>query len=294
MRTTDLDIDRVYLHQITREANYGIIDNHFHCYYELFLVRQGKCRFFIDNVRYDLGPGDFLIIPPKVLHFNRYLAQTLRTNIYFRSCDVTENSQLFCPDLEDKFLTPRVIHIPSKYQSQILSVVDAMLKEENIDDENTAAMQTLLLKEFFLYCRRYCSIKDSSVSLSVAGAEDIFQVVQHINDHYYQPLSLEDLAEVASLSPSYLSKKFYQTMGMGIKKYQTQVRLKHASLELLSTQHSITEIAINCGFSDGNYFKDAFKKNYDISPRAFRKAHAAEYTKEQPILNDKYWEAHAF
>ena len=43
-----------------------------------------------------------------------------------------------------------------------------------------------------------------------------------------------------------------------------------AALELLSTQDSITEIALRNGFSDSNYFKDAFKKMYGVSPRAYR------------------------
>ena len=57
---------------------------------------------------------------------------------------------------------------------------------------------------------------------------------------------------------------------MGMKEYLSYVRLEHASQELRSTDHSVTEVAINCGFSDSNYFKDAFKKMYGISPRAYR------------------------
>jgi AraC-like DNA-binding protein len=40
---------------------------------------------------------------------------------------------------------------------------------------------------------------------------------------------------------------------------------------LLSSDLSITEIALQCGFSDSNYFKDAFKKMYGASPRNYRK-----------------------
>ena len=54
--------------------------------------------------------------------------------------------------------------------------------------------------------------------------------------------------------------------------YLVFVRLRSAALELVSTDHSITNIATHCGFSDSNYFKDAFKKKYGVSPREYRDA----------------------
>ena len=43
-----------------------------------------------------------------------------------------------------------------------------------------------------------------------------------------------------------------------------------AALELKETSDSITEIAQRCGFSDGNYFKDCFRRHFGCSPRAYR------------------------
>ncbi|QNM04219.1 helix-turn-helix transcriptional regulator [Simiaoa sunii] len=49
------------------------------------------------------------------------------------------------------------------------------------------------------------------------------------------------------------------------------VRLKHAQTALLTTNSSITDIALEYGFNDSNYFKDLFKKVYGKSPREYRK-----------------------
>ncbi|MFQ9573992.1 MAG: helix-turn-helix transcriptional regulator [Roseburia hominis] len=48
------------------------------------------------------------------------------------------------------------------------------------------------------------------------------------------------------------------------------MRLQNAAHLLRTTDTSITEIAGICGFSDGNYFGDAFRKHYGMSPRAYR------------------------
>ena len=47
--------------------------------------------------------------------------------------------------------------------------------------------------------------------------------------------------------------------------------LQHAAQELVSTSDSITTIALRCGFSDSNYFKDSFKKKDGVTPRNYRK-----------------------
>ena len=59
---------------------------------------------------------------------------------------------------------------------------------------------------------------------------------------------------MASLSPTYFSKKFKLITGMGFKEYLNYVRLKHAQTALLTTDSSITDIALEYGFNDSNYF----------------------------------------
>lgn len=100
---------------------------------------------------------------------------------------------------------------------------------------------------------------------------DIQQATRYIYQNFQRPISLEDAAEVASLSPTYFSKKFKLVTGMGFKEYLNYVRLKHAQTALLTTSNTITDIALECGFNDGNYFKDLFRKVYGRSPREYRK-----------------------
>ena len=79
------------------------------------------------------------------------------------------------------------------------------------------------------------------------------------------------MARAVGFSPNYLSRKFRAAAGIGLHEYIVFVRLQHAAQELVSTSDSITTIALRCGFSDSNYFKDSFKKKYGITPRNYRK-----------------------
>ena len=94
---------------------------------------------------------------------------------------------------------------------------------------------------------------------------------KYIYNNFRKPLTLEEVSSVASLSPTYFSKKFKLITGMGFKEYLNYVRLKHAQTALLTSDSSITDIALEYGFNDSNYFKDLFKKVYGKSPREYRK-----------------------
>lgn len=50
----------------------------------------------------------------------------------------------------------------------------------------------------------------------------------------------------------------------------SRIHIEHAAAELISTDDTITQIALRCGFSDSNYFKDVFKKKYGVTPREYR------------------------
>ena len=99
----------------------------------------------------------------------------------------------------------------------------------------------------------------------------IVKAAQFIGRNYMDDISAADIAAAAGYSPNYLSRKFREAAGIGVHEYLMFIRLQRAALELVSTDDSVTEIALRCGFSDGNYFKDAFKKKYGGTPSKYRK-----------------------
>ena len=270
MRASDLNIDRIYINRITRNADYKMSVNHFHYYYEIFYVEQGSCRFFIEGSLFDMKRGDFLAVPPKVVHYNRYLTQCTRINLYFRREDLETAPASFAGP-GGYLSSPLLIHFPDSCRSVVEELFAAMLREDKVDDSFSAKVLRLQLGQFFLYAQRYGARRRVSSPISSDADQTILHITEYIGAHYGEPLSLESLAGIAGLSPSYFSRRFKIVTGMRTMEYINYIRLSKASQELLSTDHTITEVAMHSGFSDSNYFKDSFRRSYGLSPRAYRK-----------------------
>jgi AraC family transcriptional regulator, arabinose operon regulatory protein len=100
--------------------------------------------------------------------------------------------------------------------------------------------------------------------------ERLRAVKRHIDTHYNQPFSLEDLARVGRLSVSHLSASFRACFGLPPIEYRTRLRMQHACRFLRDTNLRISEIASLVGYRDVYYFSKHFKAYHGESPREFR------------------------
>ncbi|EHR8837046.1 PocR ligand-binding domain-containing protein [Shigella flexneri] len=99
----------------------------------------------------------------------------------------------------------------------------------------------------------------------------IDKIIKYIHDHFSEELTLEKVANVASLSPWYLSRFFKKAVGEGINTYLTRVRLCESHNLLKNTNWSVERISRSVGFNDSVYFSRLFKHNYGASPEMLRK-----------------------
>lgn len=263
---------KIYVGSEVREAGYVMPEPHCHDDFELFYVESGTCRFFIEDNMYDIFSGDFMLIPPEVFHYTRYLSGTCkRTVIHFYREDVDDSIVKLLPRGENFLSAMRIIQTPEAYREQINLHFTRMLNEKKIADERSAPMLKALFQELLLLCSRECSLLHDLPANIHTTDRQIVQAAQFIRNHYMEHIGAEDIAAAAGYSPNYLSKKFRKSVGVGIHEYLVFIRLQCAALELVTTEDSVTEIAFRCGFSDSNYFKDAFKKKYGLTPREYRK-----------------------
>lgn len=93
-----------------------------------------------------------------------------------------------------------------------------------------------------------------------------------LDEEYMKEITIESLANQFYLDRYYLSHIFREYTGYSLKQYLTYTRLNHARILLATTAMSINEICQSIGFSDINNFIRYFRKEYRITPLAYRKS----------------------
>jgi AraC-like DNA-binding protein len=88
--------------------------------------------------------------------------------------------------------------------------------------------------------------------------------------HYRERMTLSDVAERLRVSPFHLSRVFKETTGTGLHQYVTQLRLRRALAHLEDPRCSLTEIALDLGFSSHSHFTAAFRQAFATSPSRLR------------------------
>ncbi len=94
--------------------------------------------------------------------------------------------------------------------------------------------------------------------------------LNHIAAHFNEPLTLDDVAEHAFVSPCYVSRLFMRELGVGFVDYLTAIRIDNAKRLLSETQLKVFEVAELSGIPDAHYFARLFRKSTGISPSGYR------------------------
>jgi signal transduction histidine kinase/DNA-binding LacI/PurR family transcriptional regulator/AraC-like DNA-binding protein len=93
----------------------------------------------------------------------------------------------------------------------------------------------------------------------------------YIHQHYAEPISRTELAAHACVNERYLTRCFRQETGLTPVTYLNRYRIRQARILLETPQASITEVALQTGFSDSNYFTRIFQREVGVTPAAYRR-----------------------
>lgn len=98
----------------------------------------------------------------------------------------------------------------------------------------------------------------------------IRKALSYVADNYNKHLKLNDVSEYVGLSSGYFSTLFREVVGISFREHLNRVRVEESKRLLLSTQYSLTDIAIAMGFPDQSYYCKVFKKIVGLTPGKFR------------------------
>ena len=118
-----------------------------------------------------------------------------------------------------------------------------------------------------------CGADAARAKREITGDRDAIRRARAlIHARYAEELTAASLCAEVAMSYSHFSRTFRRVTGESFRKYLSRVRLAHAQRLLLTTERSVTEIALDCGFGSASYFCMQFKAHKGVSPTEYRAA----------------------
>lgn len=257
---------------ISRSCEFDMNESSRQPHYGLYYLMSGHCKIFINHRLYYVEPGDAILLIPGMIHRMTYHSGPGNESVAltFEREDLSMLEEVCGREAADLLFQNSRITVPHGERPRVEELLSFIEREEMDKDGYSALLKQNYLFELLIYLRRFPE-KESGHGRLDEAEEMIEAAAGYIYSHYREGITLEEVAEMSRMSPAYFSRKFKSVTGFGYKEYLTNIRIREASNLLLNTTESITEIAVKCGFGDGNYFGDAFRKIRGVSPRAFRK-----------------------
>ena len=259
---------------------------HCHDCLEINYVERGTGRYLIENREFPMRPGDIFIINNLEYHMAATNGDLSLVVMVF------EPSILYSVQNECRYMEPFYQyfgHVSSCISADNPAHQELVRTIQTIDREWAARKKgyqmvihsSLMYLAAMLY--RYHNAANSSIE-GIPSAEGIPSMdgiqfhkpyqrirpaIEYINSHFKEEITLEQVAKAACLSKSYITSAFKKVMNRTIFEYVDYVRISYACILLTSGGMSVTEAAMECGYSSSSYFTRVFKKVMGVAPKEY-------------------------
>ena len=228
---------------------------HFHNSYELICVLNGSIKVTVNTTAASLGERDFLLIPPCVTH----------------SITESENAAYFIAIITPDYI-PDFFETHKKNESYLFSMKNDSFAylETYFFRENAVA--DYHLKACLYIILSYAENGKNLLPADRTGYDFVLTVNSYIADHFQEPIKRAQLAKITGYEEHYFSSLFKHNFGLTLCQYINLHRISYALNLLCTTDKSIGQIALECGFSSVKAFNNVFLLQMGEPPSQYRKS----------------------
>ena len=245
------------------------IELHSHAVYELLYIKKGTVSLQITGKKNKVMGGKVIFILPSEKH-----KLVSMTNKEFEYCSFVFDKTIFgnednpCRIFFDSILINRFLDFPD----WLLNRFYQLCSEKEIGTPGYEVMQYAFLFQVFSHIvstKQYqlVTIIRTQTKQNISAVQ---VVIEYIQKNYMENLSFDELLQLTNYSKSHFCKIFKDTTGMNLTEYINKYRVERACLELQFTKKNITEIAMQTGFNNIQYFSRIFKEYMDCSPKQYQ------------------------
>lgn len=245
-------------------GNY-VREKHWHTSIEIFAVMEGSLDFFVNKEEYPLKAGEQIIINSNELH-----------SIHAVEKNKTVVLQIPLKQFENYFTAQRYIRFRGQEELVDKKLASLLRKLYHVYSERKIGYEFRTISIF--YEIMYILVKDYRMTETrekdirhSRRLDALSKITTYMREHYREELKLSDVAATFGYSDAYLSRMFQKYAKINYKTYLQDIRMAYAYRDLLNTDHTISQIALDNGFCSSRGFSGEFQKRYGVLPSEMRK-----------------------
>jgi AraC-like DNA-binding protein len=242
--------------------------------FQLELLVNGATECGIGRRRYDVPRAYFSVVNPSVEHYNVTRRWKHALFILFPHHTLDETAwQIY------RLLSRPVVFsdVVAPCTTELTAIVNLLFVEAvllNRPGHRLLFDTALVQLSVALLRAMHGNHSGRAVATSTTAAQSqIARAVDLIHSAFQTDLSLHDLAAAAAMSRYHFLRCFKIHVGTTPYAYLQHVRLQRAATLLRSTARTITDIALDCGFTSPSRFSDTFRRRFGCTPSAYRQVH---------------------
>jgi len=270
----------------TPYPDHFFVERHWHNDVEILFIARGSYLLEINLENHLLSEGDICILNSEELHqITGQGADTMHDVVLFdpqilNFSYVDEwEEEAIAPFLNQTVIFRNILHPFDEGYAQICPLVRRLMAKALQKEKGWYISCKLLLLELFALMTGHHLLHSSQEAVSAADARKISRyktIISYMEEHYSDPISLQQLADIIPCNSQYLCRFFREISGMSPIQYLISYRLDKACLLLLHTSRPVTEIALDCGFENISYFIRQFKAGRGCTPKEYRRQNATK------------------
>ncbi|MBB3111909.1 AraC-like DNA-binding protein [Paenibacillus phyllosphaerae] len=270
--------ESVYVEYMRRDGPYSMDSNHWHPFYEIYYLIEGRRTYFIRDTAYSVEAGDLVLIRRHELHKTMQTGEGAHTRVI---AHFDEQLLQSLPKPEYEWMTDALAHcqpvirLPLAARGYVEGHIGRLMEELHSQPAGFMLVLRQTVLDLALLCARHAQSggrteAEASMSLTSPIHRKASEVARYLNDSFEQPVHLHELAARFYVSPYYLSRVFKEVTGFTIIDYVNLIRIKEAQRLLRETSLSVTDIAGQVGFGNFSHFGKMFKSITRMSARQYR------------------------